>query len=193
VAISDLALLSARLLVGLGLAAHGAQKAFGWFGGSGPDGTAAFLERLGFRPGARYARAAAANELAGGTLLALGAGGPLGSALALAQMVVAMRSVNEPNGFFAAENGVEVPALYAAAALMLAAGGPGRCSLDSMLRLDAKLRNPLLLGLAVAGAGAGAAAALSARTPSLDGPATPTYRGKNSPLPADQPPARSAG
>ena len=32
-------LLLLRLTVGLTLAAHGAQKLFGWFGGHGPDAT----------------------------------------------------------------------------------------------------------------------------------------------------------
>ena len=36
--IRDLALLGARLVVGGGMAAHGAQKALGWFDGPGPEG-----------------------------------------------------------------------------------------------------------------------------------------------------------
>ena len=35
----DLGLLILRSVVGLSLAAHGAQKLFGWFGGYGLDGT----------------------------------------------------------------------------------------------------------------------------------------------------------
>jgi hypothetical protein len=37
--------------MGLALAAHGAQKLLGWFGGYGLTGTGQFLEQLGFRPG----------------------------------------------------------------------------------------------------------------------------------------------
>lgn len=48
----DIALLLIRLAVGLTLAAHGAQKLFGWFGGHGLAGTAGFLESLGSGPGA---------------------------------------------------------------------------------------------------------------------------------------------
>src|SRR5207249_10241889 len=44
-----------RLVVGLTLAAHGAQKLFGWFGGGGLTGTGGFLEQLGFVPGRRAA------------------------------------------------------------------------------------------------------------------------------------------
>src|SRR4029077_38557 len=38
-------------MVGLGLAAHGAQKLFGWFGGDGISGTGAFFQSIGFRAG----------------------------------------------------------------------------------------------------------------------------------------------
>jgi uncharacterized membrane protein YphA (DoxX/SURF4 family) len=38
-------------MVGLGLAAHGAQKLFGWFGGGGIRGTGAFFQSIGFRAG----------------------------------------------------------------------------------------------------------------------------------------------
>ena len=38
------------------MAAHGAQKLFGWFGGYGIAGTGGFFESLGFRPGRLLAR-----------------------------------------------------------------------------------------------------------------------------------------
>ena len=47
----SIGLLILRLVVGLTLAAHGAQKLFGWFGGYGLAGTGQFREQLGFRPG----------------------------------------------------------------------------------------------------------------------------------------------
>ncbi len=52
------ALLIGRLIIGLGLAAHGTQKLLGWFGGHGLKGTGGFFESLGFRPGALFALAA---------------------------------------------------------------------------------------------------------------------------------------
>jgi putative oxidoreductase len=76
----DLGLLAARLAFGLSFAAHGAQKAFGWFGGPGPQGAAGFMESLGFKPGSTYASAASYNEIGSGLLIALGLGGPLGPA-----------------------------------------------------------------------------------------------------------------
>src|SRR6185436_20915718 len=85
----DAGLLIARLIVGLGLAAHGTQKLFGWFGGHGLTGTGRFFESLGFRPGRTFAFAAAAGEIAAGLLTAFGLFGPLGPALMLLVMVVA--------------------------------------------------------------------------------------------------------
>jgi putative oxidoreductase len=54
----DLGLFLIRLVFGLVLAAHGAQKLFGWFGGYGIAGTGGFLESMGFRPGKMFATAA---------------------------------------------------------------------------------------------------------------------------------------
>ena len=65
-------LLILRLVVGLVLAAHGAQKLLGWFGGYGIAGTGQFLEQLGFRPGRFHAAQAGLAEVGGGLLLALG-------------------------------------------------------------------------------------------------------------------------
>jgi uncharacterized membrane protein YphA (DoxX/SURF4 family) len=88
------------LAIGLPLAAHGAQKVFGWFGGHGPDPTGQFMETLGFRPGRRHAIAAGSVEIAGGLLLALGFLTPLGAALVASVMVVAAATVHVGNGFF---------------------------------------------------------------------------------------------
>ena len=46
----NMAVLVTRLFFGLGIAAHGTQKLFGWFGGHGLDGTGGFFETIGFRP-----------------------------------------------------------------------------------------------------------------------------------------------
>jgi len=139
------------------MAAHGTQKLFGWFGGYGLAGTAGFFEGLGFRPGRVFATVASASEVAGGLLLALGLLGPVGPALMLAVMIVAMISVHWPNGLFAATNGVEVPLLYATGAVALALTGPGRYSLDGLFGL-AQLWTP---GLSVLVLGAGAAGGLA--------------------------------
>lgn len=181
--IRDLALLGARLAVGGGMAAHGSQKAFGWFEGMGPEEAAKMMHGLGFRPGTTYATLAAWNEIVAGKLIAWGLGGPAGPAMLIAGMIVAQASVNWKNGFFAQKNGVELPLVYSAAALALAAGDYGVFSLDALLGLRKPLREPWVTALAVAGAVAGALVVLNARDRSAEGPATPTFRGRNSPLP----------
>ncbi len=129
-------LLIARLLIGLGMAAHGAQKLFGWFGGYGIKGTGGFFEGLGFRPGPLFAAAAGLGELGGGMLTALGFLGPIGPALIIMVLVVAMRTVHVGHGFFVTSNGVELPLAYSAGALALAFAGPGLYSLDAALGLE---------------------------------------------------------
>ena len=129
-------LLVLRLVVGLGLAAHGAQKLYGWFGGKGLNGTGRFLETLGFRPGRTFALAAGLAEVGGGLLTALGLFGPIGPALAIVIMVVAMVTVHIDNGFFVEQNGVERPLLYAAGAAAISLTGPGAHSLDAWLGLS---------------------------------------------------------
>jgi putative oxidoreductase len=128
-------LLIARVVFGLLMAAHGAQKLFGWFGGYGLAGTAGFFEQLGFRPGKLFAGAAAGTELVAGLLVALGLLGPLGPALIVSVMIVAAATVHWQHGLFAQNNGIEVPLLYGVAALTLALTGYGAFSLDAALAL----------------------------------------------------------
>ena len=131
----DTGLLLARMVVGLVMAAHGAQKAFGWFGGYGLAGTGGFMESLGFRPGRLFAAAAAGSEIAGGLLLALGWLGPLGPALIISVMIVAIATVHWTHGLFAQNNGIEVPLLYGVTSAAIALIGYGAYSLDALLSL----------------------------------------------------------
>ena len=79
---TDVGLLALRLGAGATLAAHGAQKLFGWFGGGGVKGTGKFFDSMGFTPGDRNATIAGICEAGGGLLLAAGlATGPAGAAL----------------------------------------------------------------------------------------------------------------
>ena len=131
----DTGLLIARMVFGLLMAAHGAQKLFGWFGGYGLAGTAGFFEQLGFRPGKLFAGAAAGTETVAGLLVAFGLLGPLGPALIVSVMIVAAATVHWQHGVFASNNGIEVPLLYGVVALTLALTGYGAFSLDAALAL----------------------------------------------------------
>jgi len=68
----DTGLLIIRVVIGLSLAAHGAQKLFGAFGGHGIAGTGGFFESLGMRPGKVLATLAGLAEFVGGLGLVIG-------------------------------------------------------------------------------------------------------------------------
>ena len=129
----DLGLLILRFVVGLTLAAHGAQKLLGWFGGYGLDATGQFMETLGFQPGRRHAALAGLTEAGGGVLLAVGLLTPLGAALIASVMIVATITVHLKKGFSAASGGYEYNLMLAAAAVSLAFSGPGALSIDALL------------------------------------------------------------
>ena len=132
----DIAFLIVRLVIGLGMAAHGAQKLFGWFGGYGLAGTGGFFEGLGFKPGKLFAAAAGLGEVGSGLLIALGIGGALGPAVLVMVMLVAIATVHISKGFFASNGGWELNAAYISVALMLAFAGFGAYSLDRVLGLN---------------------------------------------------------
>jgi putative oxidoreductase len=151
----DIALLIVRLIIGLGLAAHGAQKLFGLFGGGGIAGTAPFFEKLGFRPGSLFATAAGLGELGGGLLVALGFLGPIGPAMGVMVMLVAIGSVHIGNGFFVSNNGWELNAVYIAGFVAVAFAGFGAYSIDAMVGLSlfagaAQIWVVLAIGVALA-------------------------------------------
>lgn len=158
------ALLVARIAFGLILSAHGAQKLFGWFGGYGLTATGEFLVQLGFRSARLFATMAALTETIGGILITLGFLGPVGPALMLSVMIVAVVTVHWHNGLFAATNGIELPLLYASVAIVLALTGPGLFSLDALLGLE-KLWSPTLAGVALAIGTIGGISNLAARRP----------------------------
>ena len=128
----SIGLLVVRVVVGLIMAAHGASKLLGWFGGYGLRGTGEFFVQLGFQPGRAFAAAASLSEIISGLLVALGFLGPIGPALMVSVMIVATLTVHLGQGLFAPK-GIEVPLLYAAAAFGLALTGYGEYSVDALL------------------------------------------------------------
>jgi putative oxidoreductase len=126
----DVGLLLVRAVLGAIMAAHGAQKLLGWFGGHGLAGTGGWLESMGFKPARLHARVVALAELGGGLLLALGLLTPLGAAAVSGVMLVAIATVHWSNGFFNTSGGYEFNLLIAATAIALAITGPGALSID---------------------------------------------------------------
>lgn len=131
-------LLLLRIVVGLTMFGHGAQKAFGWFGGPGLGGVRGWLGSMGFRAPAPMALLVAAAE-SGGFLLALGLLTPLAALGIASAMVVAVGSVHWQNGFWNGNKGFEFNLVLATVAVAVAATGPGRFSLDRALHIDDNL------------------------------------------------------
>lgn len=127
----ELALLVLRVVFGVTVMAHGAQKLFGAFGGPGLEGTKGWLGSLNLKPAGLWAFVAAGSEFAGGALMTLGLFAPLGALAVIAAMLAAILLVHAANGFFNASGGIEHPLGIAAVALALALAGPGAWSLDA--------------------------------------------------------------
>lgn len=132
---------------------HGAQKLFGWFGGHGIEGTGAFFESLGLRPGRRHALAAGVAETAGGALLMLGLLTPLATSALSATMITAVRTAHRDKGVWVTDGGYEYNLVLITALAGLVDNGPGRPSLDDALlpRLKGPGWAAISLGAAVAG------------------------------------------
>jgi putative oxidoreductase len=64
----DAAALVLRVVLGAVFVAHGGQKLFGWFGGTGIDGTSAFFNRVGIPASQAFAYVVGITEFFGGVL-----------------------------------------------------------------------------------------------------------------------------
>lgn len=142
----DLALLLLSLGVGLTFAAHGAQKAFGWWGGPGIAGWTAAITRMGFRPVPLFVALSIGAELAGGIALAIGLLTPFAAAAVVGAATVILLHVHWPKGFWNAKGGYEYPLLLGIGAAVLGLLDPGVLSVDHALGItfSASLRVVLL-------------------------------------------------
>jgi putative oxidoreductase len=132
----DLGLALLRVVIGLTLAAHGAQKLFGWFGGHKIRGTAQFFSSLGLRPAIFWAVVVGLAEFGGGLLTALGLLGPVGPALLAGNMLGTIILVHWTKGFWNMAGGIEFPLTLGTAAAAIALTGFGRYSLDHAFGID---------------------------------------------------------
>jgi putative oxidoreductase len=119
-----------RVVAGLALAAHGSQKLFGSFGGSGPAGTQTFFAGLGFRSPLAMAFIAGLSELGGGLLFAFGLVTPFAALAITVVMLNAIATVHWKKGFFNSAGGFEYNLLIIATTVAVTATSPGRFSLD---------------------------------------------------------------
>jgi putative oxidoreductase len=120
------------------------------------DGTAGWFGSIGFRQPRLQAQLSAAVEVGAGAALAGGIGTPLAASAVVGTMAVAYRSVHQPNGYFITAEGWEYVGFISAAAVALAALGPGQLSADHVLGIDTAgtpwRRAALAAGLGLAGA-----------------------------------------
>jgi putative oxidoreductase len=130
----NIGLLVLRLTIALILAAHAAQKTFGWFGGRGLKGHALLFEHIGVRPGLPLVIVASLTEGLAAVSLAAGLLTPLGCTAAFATMCVAGYTMHHGSkSFWNAAGGGEYPYFIGAIAAAVAFTGPGDLSVDHLL------------------------------------------------------------
>ena len=111
-----------RLVLGVIFVAHGAQKAFGWFGGQGFAGTVSWVrDTLHFPAAVLFAVLLIIAELGGGICLILGMATRIAGALIVLVMFVALMTVHHGQGFF--ETHLQQMILAVSLALIVAGGG----------------------------------------------------------------------
>jgi putative oxidoreductase len=126
-----------RLVLGVVMFPHGAQKVFGWFGGYGIEGTMGFFGSLGIP--AAFGALAIAAEFLGSLGLLTGLLTRVAAFGVMSVMVVAALTVHLPHGFFMnwtgtqAGEGFEFHILAASMALALVIRGGGAFSVDRVL------------------------------------------------------------
>lgn len=121
-----------RVMLGIVFIAHGAQKVFGSFGGSGLPKFISWVGTMGVPPFLGYAAAFA--ELIGGSMLLLGIYAELGALLVAAVMIGALYLVHLPHGFFIQHNGYEYVLTLIVNSLAIIIAGPGCFALLPMKR-----------------------------------------------------------
>ena len=127
---TDLALAAVRAVVGLVVAAHGTQKVFGVWGGTGLRGWIQAMGRMGIRPPTAWGYLTAGAELIGGIGLAVGLLVPVVAAVVTMQMAVAIQRAHWAKGFWNGKGGIEFPLVLATVAAACGIADPGVYSLD---------------------------------------------------------------
>jgi putative oxidoreductase len=125
----DLAVLVARVAIGVIFVAHGWQKV----ADMGLNGTADAFDQMGVPLPTLSAWFAGLVELIGGAALVVGFAVPVFGTLLALDMLGAFLIVHAGNGLYIANNGFELVLALGAAALLFAAIGAGRFSLDYLI------------------------------------------------------------
>lgn len=134
---NDLALTLIRVVAGLVIAAHGAQKVFGVFGGPGLVKWHGAVRSMGFAQPRVIGTLAAFAELFGGLALALGLYTPIVAALVAVDLIVAIVKAHWTKGFFVQKGGYEYVLVLLAVTCAVGLTAPTRYSVDAALGLFA--------------------------------------------------------
>ena len=131
-----LGLLILRVGLGVVLAAHGLQKLFGWWGGSGVGGFKNSLSDVGYQHADILAYVSAGGELVAGVLLVLGLFTPVAAAGALAFLINGLLATitarPHPHTFtYFLPDGHEYQITLIVLAVAVILCGPGRYGLDA--------------------------------------------------------------
>lgn len=127
---TDLVLLMARVLLGVVFIAHGWQK----IGQNGLTATQQAFAGMGAPLPDVSAVVAAVVELVGGALLVTGLLTPLAGILLALNMLGAYLIVHAGASVFVTDGGWELVGVLGVASLVLAVTGPGRFSVDGLVR-----------------------------------------------------------
>jgi len=133
---ADVALVAARTALAWIFTWYGSGKLFGWFNGPGIHRTALFFSTSAhLHPGGFFAVLGGVIEFGGAIALALGIGTRLAGLALFGDMVMAMITVTWVNGFNSAtvNPGYELNLAIGVLALVVAAFGAGRFSLDALI------------------------------------------------------------
>lgn len=128
----DIALLIARIALGVVFIIHGGEK-LGLFGGQGHGMLVGMMKSQGVALAPLLGWAATLSEFVGGILVLLGLLTPLGAALIISTMIVAIHTVHWQKGFSNPKGGYEYNLVLSLIAVVLILLGAGSLSLDNVL------------------------------------------------------------
>lgn len=140
---NDVTIALMRLVLGIVFFAHGSQKALGWFGGYGWNGTMQAFTGMLHIP-AFFVACAILAEFVGGILLILGLFSRVAALGIAIVMMVAILKVHLHNGLLGSAQapGFEHPLVCLALAVLIIMKGGGALSIDRFLARETEEYKP---------------------------------------------------
>ena len=145
----DVAIALLRVVAGLLMLGHGAQKLFGAFGGHGIRGFGGWLGSTGLPAPTFFAWLVALCEFVGGVLFVIGLVSPFAALAISAAMLGAIVFVHWSKGIWASNGGFEFPLVLLAIAFVVGLVGPGRYAVDSLYGISLPAQTIYTAGLII--------------------------------------------